>query len=79
MIRVNYVKDENDNIISLTLFPFDENKPSMEITTDNYKRTIKELAVENLKNKIKDFPQLTSYLERRMSELENEAKDGDVT
>ncbi len=79
MIRVNYTKDENDNITSLTLFPFDESKPSMEITTDNYKRTIKELASENLKNKIKDFPQLTSYLERRMSELENEAKDGDVT
>lgn len=68
-MKVNYIK-RNDEIISLTKIPFDENKPYLEMTDKQYDTLITERAIKNLKNTQEKHLQLSEYYQRKIDTLQ---------
>jgi hypothetical protein len=75
MIKVNYTKNTAGEIASLTRTPFDESKPYLEMTEEQYTKLVTQITLKQLKRGRDLLPSLASYYDPRIAALEKRLQE----
>lgn len=73
-MKVNYTK-HLDEIVSITKIPFDETKPYIEMTENEYQIFVTSRAIANIRLTLEEHPQLEKYFKDTIDALETKLNE----